>query len=56
MSYRDYVIAAYAVFFLVLGWDFVSTRLQVARQLRMARRRQAREASRTRAPRSVETP
>ncbi|TCZ87082.1 heme exporter protein CcmD [Lysobacter sp. N42] len=56
MSYREYVIAAYAVFFLVLGWDFVSTRIQIGRQLRAARRRQAREAARSRAPRSVETP
>ena len=56
MSYREYVIAAYAVFFIVLAWDFASTRIQIARQLRMARRRHARDAPRQRAPRSVETP
>lgn len=56
MSYQNYVIAAYAVFFLVLGWDFVSTRIQIARELRNARRRQSRDAARTRAPRPVELP
>jgi heme exporter protein D len=57
VSYQNYVIAAYAVFFLVLGWDFVSTRIQIARQLRNARQRQAREASRARgAAKPVETP
>jgi heme exporter protein D len=56
MTYQNYVIAAYAVFFLVLGWDFVSTRIQIARQLRNARQRQAREAARGRTPRPVETP
>ncbi|HEY4555290.1 MAG TPA: heme exporter protein CcmD, partial [Lysobacter sp.] len=34
MSYLNYVIAAYAVFVIVLGWDFVSTRLQIRRKLR----------------------
>ena len=56
MSYQNYVAAAYAVFFLVLGWDFVSSRIQIARQLRAARQRQARDAARARAPRSLETP
>jgi heme exporter protein D len=56
VSYQNYVIAAYAVFFLVLGWDFVSTRIQIARQLRGARQRKARDAARVRAPRSLETP
>jgi heme exporter protein D len=46
MSYASYVIAAYAVFAVVLGWDFVSTRLQISRQLRAARLRQARGAQR----------
>jgi len=45
MSYLDYVIAAYAVFVLVLGWDFVACRLQIGRELRNARRRAARQAS-----------
>jgi|GEM_PF-133665 len=46
MSYLNYVIAAYAVFVLVLGWDFVASRLQIGRELRNARRRAARQASR----------
>ena len=32
-DYTDYVIAAYAVFFVVLAWDFVVTRLQIRREL-----------------------
>lgn len=46
MSYLNYLIAAYAVFVLVLGWDFVATRLQIRRELRNARLRASREASR----------
>lgn len=46
MSYLNYVIAAYAVFVIVLGWDFISTRLQIRRELRGARLRAAREATR----------
>jgi heme exporter protein D len=46
MSYQNYVIAAYAVFAVVLGWDFVAARLQIRRELRAARRRAAREAPR----------
>lgn len=45
MSYQNYVIAAYAVFAIVLGWDFVSTRLQVRRELRAARLRAERRAT-----------
>ena len=45
MSYLGYVIAAYAVFVLVMGWDFVSPRLQIRRELRAARRRAARQAA-----------
>ena len=56
MSYQNYVVAAYAVFFVVLGWDFVSTRLQIARQLRAARQRKARDTARGRSSRSLETP
>lgn len=55
MSYQNYVIAAYAVFAVVLGWDFVSTRVQIARQLRAARQRQAREVARRRPNRSLES-
>ncbi|MGH8086273.1 MAG: heme exporter protein CcmD [Lysobacter sp.] len=46
MSYLNYVIAAYAVFVLVLGWDFIASRLQIGRELRNARRRATRQASR----------
>ena len=46
MSYLNYVIAAYAVFAVVLGWDFVATQLQIRRELRGARLRAAREAAR----------
>lgn len=56
MSYQNYVFAAYAVFVIVLAWDFVSTRLQIARQLRAARQRKAREAGRGRPRRPVENP
>ncbi|MFD0738021.1 heme exporter protein CcmD [Lysobacter koreensis] len=44
MSYLNYVIAAYAVFVVVLGWDFVATRLQLRRELRNARLRAARKS------------
>ncbi len=47
MSYRDYVIAAYAVFAVVLAWDYVVPRLQVRAALRAARLRVARVASRS---------
>ncbi|UHQ19175.1 heme exporter protein CcmD [Lysobacter sp. KIS68-7] len=46
MSYQNYVIAAYGVFFLVLLWDFVAPRIDLARQLRAARLRAARAQSR----------
>ena len=39
MSYLNYVIAAYAVFFVVLLWDFIAPRIDIARQLRAARLR-----------------
>ena len=47
MSYRDYVIAAYAVFFVVLAWDFVAPRIGIARELRAAKLRAARKQART---------
>ncbi|GHD66510.1 hypothetical protein GCM10007164_05370 [Luteimonas padinae] len=46
MSYREYVVAAYAVFVLMLAWDYVVPRLAIARQLRAARRLAARRAAR----------
>ncbi|MDE2407313.1 MAG: heme exporter protein CcmD [Xanthomonadaceae bacterium] len=43
MSYRDYVIGAYAVFVLVLLWDVLIPYLQTRAALRAARRRAARQ-------------
>ncbi len=45
MSYLEYVIAAYAVFALMLAWDYLAPRLAIARQLRAARRLAARRAA-----------
>ena len=42
MTYAGYVAAAYAVFGLVLAWDFIAPRLQIRRQLREVRNRLAR--------------
>ncbi len=39
MSYLPYVIGAYAVFVVVLLWDFLAPRLQIRRELRAARLR-----------------
>jgi heme exporter protein D len=47
MTYRDYVIAAYAVFAVVLLWDFAVPRLQVRAALRGAHMRASRVATRT---------
>lgn len=47
MTYVNYVIGAYAVFAVVMLWDFVVPRLQIRRELRAARLRKAREAKRT---------
>ena len=46
MNYQNYVIGAYAVFVVVLLWDFVVPRLQIRRELRAAKLRKAREAKR----------
>ena len=43
MTYLNYVIGAYAVFAVVMLWDFVVPRLQIRRELRAARLRAARE-------------
>ena len=48
MSYQNYIIAAYAVFAIVLGWDFIAARLQIRRELRNAGRRAARQSAQTR--------
>ena len=53
MSYQNYLIAAYAAFAIVLGWDYVAIRLQIRRELRKARLRAARESARTAPPQSV---
>ena len=47
MSYQNYVIAAYCVFAVVMLWDFVAPRVQLRQQLRAAKLRVARDASRT---------
>ena len=39
MNYLPYVIGAYAVFAVVLSWDYVVPRLQLRQQLRAARQR-----------------
>ena len=45
MTYLGYLVAAYAVFVVVLGWDYLATQLQIRRQLRNARQRAARDAA-----------
>ena len=47
MTYQGYVVAAYAVFAVVMAWDFLSPRLQLRLQLRSARLRAARNAARS---------
>ena len=46
MSYRDYVIAAYVVFAIVLLWDYLAPRLQIRAALRAVRLRASRTAAR----------
>lgn len=43
MTYVEYVTGAYAVFAVVMLWDFVAPRLRIRRELRAARLRKARE-------------
>ncbi len=47
MSYREYVIAAYVVFALMLAWDWLAPKLAIARArraaLQLAKRRAARD-------------
>lgn len=51
MSYREYVIGAYAVFAIVLLWDFFIPQLQIRAALRAAKLRNARKpSSPTRSP------
>ena len=46
MSYRNYVIAAYAVFAAMLLWDLLAPRLQLAQSLRAIRLQRRRDAAR----------
>lgn len=46
MSYREYVIGAYAVFAAFLAWDFLVPRLRLARARRNIVRRANRQAAR----------
>ncbi|MEF9978287.1 MAG: heme exporter protein CcmD [Thermomonas sp.] len=46
MSYREYVIAAYAVFAVVMLWDWLAPQLQVRAALRAVRLRASRAANR----------
>ena len=46
MSYLEYVIAAYAVFAVVLLWDYVVPKLQLRAALRAVRLRASRTAAR----------
>ena len=46
MTYVNYVVGAYAVFAIVMLWDFIVPRLQIRRELRGARLRKARAANR----------
>ncbi len=48
MSYRDYVIAAYAVFALMLLWDWLAPKLAISRALRAALQLSKRRAARER--------
>ena len=45
MNYREYVIAAYAVFAVVLLWDYVVPKLQLRAALRAVRLRASRTAA-----------
>jgi len=49
MSYREYVIAAYVVFSVVMLWDYVAPKLQLHAALRTVRQRASRSANRMQA-------
>ena len=55
MTYAGYVIAAYAVFAVVLMWDYLATRLRIRRALLDARDRAVRAPVRARRKTSMET-
>ncbi|MDR1076632.1 MAG: heme exporter protein CcmD [Xanthomonadaceae bacterium] len=54
MNYLGYVIGAYAVFAVILLWDFVSPRLQIRRVLRTVQLRIQRERRQSPEAKSVE--
>ena len=54
MSYREYVIAAYAVFAIVLLWDVLIPQLQIRAALRAAKLRNARKPASS--PRNPDLP
>ncbi len=54
MTYLGYVVAAYAVFAVVLAWDFVAPKIAIARTLREIRMRAQREAARVTQPKTTE--
>ena len=54
MTYLGYVVAAYAVFAVVLAWDFVAPKIAIARTLRDIRMRAQREAVRGTQPKTTE--
>ena len=45
MSYRNYLIAAYAVFAAMLLWDFLAPKLLLAQALRAIRLQRQRDAA-----------
>ncbi len=55
MTYLHYVIAAYAVFVVVLLWDFIVPRLQIRKLLRDARLRGSRQRRRGKSAPATET-
>jgi heme exporter protein D len=46
MNASNYVVAAYAVFALALGWDYLAPRLRLRRALRAIASRAQRDAAR----------
>ena len=50
MSYQNYVIAAYVVFVAAMAWDWLSPKLQIRQQLRIARLRAKRASVAPHAP------
>lgn len=54
MTYLGYVVGAYAVFGVVLAWDFIAPRIKIARTLHEVRARAQREAARATQPKTTE--